>query len=88
MRFDYTQGLLHYLSIHYYKSVWSSFGTWLRTIRENTLPSEMATALAMTRTYNYFLEDDQYRSIFKKFLVEKTEDRRSTYQTTISAEAA
>jgi len=71
------QGLLQYLSVHYYKSVWSSFGSWLRTIRENTLPSEMVTAMAMTRTYDYFLEDEQHMGIFKKFLVQKTGYRRS-----------
>lgn len=83
-----SQGLLHYLSIHYYKSVWSSFGTWLRTIRDNTLPSEMVTALAMTRTYDYFLEDDQYMNIFKKFLVGKIADRRLKYHSQDYAEAA
>jgi hypothetical protein len=82
------QGLLHYLSIHYYKSVWSSFGTWLRTIRDNTLPSEMVTAMAMTRTYDYFLEDEQQMSIFKKFLAGKIADRRLRYQTPESAQAA
>lgn len=46
----------------------------------------MVTALAMTRTYEYFLEDEQYGGIFKKFLVEKTEEQRLMYQT--SAEAA
>jgi hypothetical protein len=83
-----SQGLLQYLSIHYYKSVWSSFGTWLRTIRDNTLPSEMVTALAMTRTYDYFLEDDQHMSIFKKFLVGKIADRRLKYQSQDYADAA
>jgi hypothetical protein len=82
------QGLLHYLSIHYYKSVWSSFGTWLRTVRDNTLPSEMVTAMAMTRTYDYFLEDAQHMSIFKKFLVEKIAVRRVRYQIPERAEAA
>jgi hypothetical protein len=83
-----SQGLLHYLSLHYYKTVWSSFGAWLRTIRDNTLPSEMVTALAMTRTYEYFLEDEQYMGIFKKFLASKIEDRRLRYQIPASAEAA
>lgn len=82
------QGLLQYLSLHYYKSVWSSFGTWLRTIRKNTLPSEMVTAFAMTRTYDYFLEDEQNTSIFKKFLVGKIADRRLKYQIPANAEAA
>lgn len=82
------QGLLQYLSIHYYKSVWSSFGTWLRTIRDNTLPSEMVTALAMTRTYNEFLEDEQHMGIFKKFLMKKITNRRLRYEIYVSAEAA
>ena len=82
------QGLLQYLSIHYYKSVWSSFGTWLRTIRANTLPSEMVTALAMTRTYDHFLEDDQQASIFKKFLLQKIVNRKQKYQIPTMAEAA
>jgi hypothetical protein len=82
------QGLLQYLSIHDYKSVWSSFGTWLRTIRKNTLPSEMVTAIAMTRTYDDFLEDEQHASIFKKFLSQKMMVRRQRYQIPASAEAA
>lgn len=82
------QGLLQYLSIHYYKSVWSSFGTWLRTIKPNTLPSEMVTALAMTRTYDEFLEDGQHMGIFKKFLLEKIANRRARYEIHVSAEAA
>ena len=83
-----SQGLLQYLSIHYYKSIWPSFGTWLRTIRDNTLPSEMVTALVMTRTYNDFLEDEQDMSIFKKFLVGKIAVRRLRYLIPASAEAA
>ena len=83
-----SQGLLQYLSLHHYKSVWSSYGTWLRTVRDNTLPSEMVTALAMTRTYDYFLEDEQYMSIFKKFLVGKIADRKLSGQPPDRAEAA
>jgi hypothetical protein len=48
----------------------------------------MVTALAMTRTYEYFLEDDQSMSIFKKFLASKIEDRRLRYQIPASSEAA
>lgn len=82
------QGLLQYLSIHYNKAVWSRFGTWLRTIKPNTLPSEMVTALAMTRTYDEFLEDGQHMVIFKKFLLEKIANRRARYEIHVSAEAA
>ena len=71
-----------------YQSVWTGFGTWLRTIRKNTLPSEMVTALAMTRAYDDFLEDEQDTIIFKKFLVEKIADRKLRYQAPAIAEAA
>jgi hypothetical protein len=62
------QGLAQYLSIHYSQIVWRNFGTWLRTIRENTLPSEKVVAHALSRTYFAFLIDDDKPVIFKKFL--------------------
>ena len=62
------QGLLQYLSMVEYRQVWSHFGTWLRTIRPNTLPSEKVVSMAMTRTYLEFLVDETKHPIFKKFL--------------------
>ena len=82
------QGLLQYLSIHQYATVWRNFGTWLRTIRKNTLPSEMVVAMAMTKTYNEFLVDGEYCSIFKKFLWEKINICRLRYMIPTRAEAA
>lgn len=67
------QGLMQYLSIHCTKTVWGNFGTWLRTIRKNTLPSEKVVALAMMRTYFEFLKDDSICAIFKKFLRNHTD---------------
>lgn len=61
-------GLTQYLSIHHHQIVWKNFGTWLRTIRSNTLPSEKVVALALSRTYIEFLIDDTIGCIFKKFL--------------------
>jgi hypothetical protein len=61
-------GLMQYLSIHHHQMVWKNFGTWLRTIRSNTLPSEKVVALALSRTYIEFLIDDTIGCIFKKFL--------------------
>ena len=63
-----SQGLMQYLSIHCHQLVWKNFGTWLRTIRKDTLPSEKVVALAMSRTYLGFLIDDTKYLIFKKFL--------------------
>lgn len=62
------QGIMQYLSIFHYQNVWSSFGAWLRTIRDVTLPSEKVVATALTRTYMQFIIDDSNASIFKKFL--------------------
>lgn len=65
------QGLMQYLSIHCYQNVWSSFGTWLRTIRKNTLPSEKVVSMSMGRTYIEFLADGIEGAIFKKFIRKK-----------------
>jgi DDE superfamily endonuclease len=82
------QGLLQYLSIYYHEIVWKNFGTWLRTIRKNILPSEMVVALAMKNTYFEFLIDGEYCSIFKKFLLKKIDIRRLRYLIPTKAEAA
>ena len=66
-------GLMQYLSINYYQLVWNNFGTWLRTIRHNTLPSEKVVALALCRGYIEFLIDDTISIIFKKFLRRRTD---------------
>jgi hypothetical protein len=66
------QGLVQYLSIHHHKVVFKSFGTWLRTFRENTLPSEMVVCMALKNTYLNFLIDSEKFTIFKKFLGKRT----------------
>jgi len=82
------QGLMQYLSIYAHETVWKNFGTWLRTIKPNTLPSEMVVSLAMANTYNEFLMDDKYMSIFKKFLLQKIDIKRFSYLLPSKAEAA
>lgn len=82
------QGLMQYMSIYYYDVVWKNFGTWLRTIRANTLPSEMVVALAMQNTYVEFLTDDENSSIFKKFLQNKIDKKNLRYIIPAKAEAA
>lgn len=62
------QGVIQYLSLYHYKAVWRTFGSWLRTIRNDTLPSEKVVAMAMSRTYICFLMDVTKATIFKKFL--------------------
>jgi hypothetical protein len=67
------QGLMQYLSIHYHQLVWKNFGTWLRTIRPDTLPSEKVVALALSQTYPEFLMDNSEYTIFRKFLRHRTD---------------
>jgi hypothetical protein len=65
------QGLMQYLSIHCHVIVWKNFGSWLRTIRPNTLPSEKVVSLSLSSTFERFLADEQDHGIFKKFLKQK-----------------
>ena len=67
------QGLMQYISIYHYKLVWKSFGSWLRTIRDETLPSEKVVAMALSRTYIIFLIDETKFTTFKKFLRHRTD---------------
>lgn len=62
------QGLLQFLSATYPKLVWSSFGSWIRTIRPNVCPSEQVTATAMRNTLPQFFVDSCKTSIWLKFL--------------------
>jgi hypothetical protein len=40
----------------------------LRTIRDNTLPSEKVVSMSLENSYEEFLKDDTNEGIFKKFL--------------------
>ena len=81
-------GLLQYLSMHCYKDVWENFSTWIRTIRENTLPSEMVVSKAMSETYFEFLIDRQNDPILMKFMHKKISARRFRHEIPTSAKVA
>jgi hypothetical protein len=71
------QGLLQYLSATFPQLVFSSFGSWFRTIRSDFSPSEHVTAIALRNTFPEFLSDSSHDSIFKKFLLERIDlDRK------------
>jgi hypothetical protein len=65
------QGLLQYLSASFPRLVFSSFGSWFRTIRTDFAPSEFVTAIALRQTLPEFLSDSSQDSIFKKFVIER-----------------
>ena len=70
------QGLMQYLSIYHHTDVWKSFGSWLRTIRDDTLPSEKVVSMALSQTYTEFLIDNPNMSIVKKFILQRADMSR------------
>lgn len=65
------QGLLQYLSAVFPKLVWSSFGSWLRTIRPGIPPSELVVANALRQTLPEFLLSSSKGDSFEKFIVDR-----------------
>ena len=70
------QGILQYLAIVKTKAVWSFFGSWLRTIREGVLPSEMVVMTAMNNSYPEFLSDSSADPIMQKFILDRLDSVR------------
>ncbi|MCR4307250.1 MAG: transposase [Candidatus Berkelbacteria bacterium] len=71
------QGLLQYLSASFPHLVFSSFGSWFRTIRTGCSPSEQVTAIALRLSLPEFLSDSSQNSIFKKFILERIDLNRA-----------
>lgn len=67
------QGLLQTLAIQHPRLVWSSFGSWLRTIRPGIAPSELVTAAALRHSLPDFLAQRGEACSFQKFLRERLE---------------
>lgn len=67
------QGLTQYLSVYYHSSIWESFGSWLRTVRDKTFPSEKVACMTLARTYLPFLIAQQKSSPFAKFLWQRSQ---------------
>jgi hypothetical protein len=71
------QGLLQYLSSTVPSLVWSSFGSWIRTIRPGIPPSETVTAIAMRNSLPEFLSGSPPDPILTKFLLERIDFKRA-----------
>ena len=71
------QGLLQILSTTMPKSVWRSFGSWIRTIRPGLAPSEQVAAIAMRNTLPEFLAGAAKTAILVKFLRDRLDLSRS-----------
>jgi hypothetical protein len=66
-----SQGLLQYLAAVASTQVWSSFGSWLRTIRPGVAPSEFVVANALRNTLPDFLLNSHEQASIAKFIGEK-----------------
>jgi hypothetical protein len=71
------QGLLQILSATMPKSVWRSFGSWIRTIRPRLAPSEQVAAIAMRNTLPELLAGAAKTAILVKFLRDRLDLSRS-----------
>jgi len=65
------QGLLQYLAVAFPKPVWTSFGSWLRTIRPGIPPSEFVVANALRQSLPEFLLNAVQGNSLAKFIVER-----------------
>jgi hypothetical protein len=65
-----SQGLLQYLAAIAPTQVWSSFGSWLRTIRPGVAPSEFVVAGALRHTLPEFLLSNRQEAAIAKFIGE------------------
>lgn len=70
------QGALQYLSCEFPSLVWSSFGSWLRTLRPGIPPSEGVCAVALTNTLPDFLVAGADRFALAKFITERLDTSR------------
>ena len=71
------QGILQYLSLTFSKQVWSSFGSWIRTVRPGLCPSEAVTAMAMRNSLPGFLADSSDDTDLANFLRERIDQDRA-----------
>ena len=70
------QGIMVAISTTVPQKVWSSFGSWLRTIRPNMCPSEMVVSTAMKNTFPEFLLAKDSVPILTQFILSRTDFTR------------
>jgi len=71
------QGLLQILSATTPKSVWRSFGSWIRTIRPGLAPSEQVAAIALRNTLPELLAGPAKTAILAEFLRDRIDLQRT-----------
>jgi hypothetical protein len=74
------QGVLQVLSMTAHQFVWKYFGSWIRTIRPNILPSETIVMGALRNTLPEFLKDSSADLTIAKFILDKIDLSRAEGQ--------
>ncbi|GBE37486.1 transposase DDE domain protein [bacterium BMS3Bbin08] len=67
------QGLLLHLSINFGTLVWSSFRSWLRTMKKNLPPSEMVVSYALRSSLPEFLLGSKIDHPLEKFIADNAD---------------
>jgi len=65
------QGILQILAMTAHKVVWQNFGSWIRTIRPNVLPSEAIVMSSLKNTLPEFLKGSTTDLNIEKFILDK-----------------
>ncbi|MFT4641344.1 MAG: hypothetical protein ACI8T1_004681, partial [Verrucomicrobiales bacterium] len=68
---------LQYLSMTRDELVWKHFGSWIRTIRPDVLPSEMVVSEALKNTLSEFLHRSVIAVPFRKFILDRIDFTRA-----------
>jgi len=71
-------GLLQYLATEFPGLIWTSFGSWLRTIRPGIPPSEFVVENAMRQTLPDFLANCPQTNSLAKFIAEQQDTDNPT----------
>jgi hypothetical protein len=71
------QGMLQYLAMTRHELVWTHFGSWIRTIRPDVLPSEMVVSTALRNTLPEFLRKSVIAVPFRKFILSRIDLNRA-----------
>lgn len=70
------QGILQIISMTAHQLVWKNFGSWIRTIRPNILPSEAIVMTALRNTLPKFLKGSTTDVNIEKFILDKIDLQR------------
>ena len=70
------QGLQQHLAVNFRTNVWSSFKSWMRTMKPGLPPSEAVVAQALRANLHEFLLDAPHDHELAKFILERVDLQR------------